>query len=144
MGEAPDRIERQVDVAASARRVWDLVTRPGWFVNDEEIADHQITPDGDADIVHDPVHGAFRIRAERLEPHGYAAFRWFCGDGGGSTLVEFWIEERDAGGVTLRVAESGFTSLEASEEDRRVRFEGDAVGWEMVLSLAAAHVEASR
>jgi hypothetical protein len=133
-----------VGVAASARQVWDLVRRPGWFVNDEEIADHRITPDGDTDIVHDPVHGAFRIRTEKLEPHGYAAFRWFGGDGKSSTLVEFWIEERGAGGVTLRVAESGFTSLEASEEARRPYVEEGAIGWEMVLSLAAAHVEASR
>ncbi|MFD6949991.1 MULTISPECIES: ATPase [unclassified Nocardiopsis] len=144
MDETLDRIERQVDIAASAQRVWDLVRRPGWFVSDGEILDHRTTRDGDADIVHDPVRGAFRIRTEKLEPPGYAAFRWFAGDGEASTLVEFWIEERGADGVTLRVAESGFASLEESEEERRMRVEGDAVVWEMGLSLAAAHVEASR
>ncbi|UOE22234.1 hypothetical protein NI17_013420 [Thermobifida halotolerans] len=45
MDETPDRIERQVDSAASAQRVWDPVSRPGWFVSDGEAVDHRITPD---------------------------------------------------------------------------------------------------
>ena len=138
-----DRIERQVDIAASARRVWDLVSRPGWFINDGAVIDHGIERDGDLAVVRDPVHGPFRIRTEKLDPPGYAAFRWLSDEGDGSTLVEFWIEERDGGGVTLRVAESGFSSLGGSEAERRRRVEDNTQGWEIELGAARSYLDPS-
>ncbi len=141
MDETPDRVERQVDIAAPPERVWELVTRPGWMINDGAIIDHEVERDGDVDVVHDTVHGTFRIRAERLEPHSYAAFRWLAGEGEGSTLMEFWIEERDAGGVTLRVAESGFSTLSGSEADRRRLLEETISGWELELSAARSYLD---
>ncbi|WP_049576103.1 SRPBCC domain-containing protein [Streptomyces sp. SBT349] len=136
-----DRIEREIAIAAPAERVWDLISRPGWFINDGAVIEHRIEDRGDLHIVHDPVHGAFPIRTESLDPPRYAAFRWLAeeGEGGGgaaSTLVEFWIDDARDGGVVLRVVESGFSSLGGSEEDRRRRIEENTEGW--VTELAAA------
>jgi len=143
MDGIPDRIERQVDIAAPALRVWDLVSRPGWFVNDGAVIDHAIEQDGDVSVVRDPVHGDFRVRTEKLDPPGYAAFRWLGGEEGGSTLVEFWIEELEAGGVTLRVAESGFSSLGGTETGRRRSIEENTRGWEEELGAARSFLDAS-
>ncbi|GAA1452401.1 SRPBCC domain-containing protein [Nocardiopsis tropica] len=143
MDEVSDRIERQVDIAAPARRVWELVSRPGWFINDGAVVDHVIEQDGDVSVVRDPVHGDFRIRTEKLDPPGYAAFRWLGGEEGGSTLVEFWIEELETGGVTLSVAESGFSSLGGTEAERRRRVEENTRGWEEELGAARSFLDAS-
>ena len=99
-----DRIDRQIDIDASAERVWALVSTPGWWINDGTIVDHEIERRGDLDVVHDPKHGAFPLRTEKLDPPRYAAFRWIPGrstdelEEGASTLTEFWIEEREGGG----------------------------------------------
>jgi len=57
------------------------------------------------------------------------------------TLVEFWVEERQAGGVTLRVLESGFSTLPVTEEQRRKNVEDNTKGWEEELAAARAFVE---
>ncbi|MDT0327877.1 SRPBCC domain-containing protein [Nocardiopsis lambiniae] len=136
-----DRIERAIDIDASVTRVWALITRPGWFINDGAIIDHAIERDGDIDIVRDPVHGDFRIRTEKLDPHRYAAFRWLDDDTDASTLVEFHLDELPAGGVRLRVVESGFATLGGTEAYRRRRFEQNAQGWEIELAAARDHLD---
>lgn len=146
-----DRIERRIDIAAPAERVWELAARPGWFINDGAISadgtGHEIEVDGDLAVVHDPVHGAFRIRTVRLDPPTYAAFRWTAGEAGGepggpSTLIEFWIEANAHGGVTLRVAESGFATFTDDDARRRARLEENTRGWEIELAAARALLEA--
>ena len=144
MTDATDSIERQIDIDAPAQRVWDLVSEPGWYINDGEIVAHRIERDGDVDVVHDPVHGAFRLRTVRLDPPRYVAFRWLSGETGPDgdetgTLVEFWLDERPAG-VTVRVVESGFASLGGTEEDRRRRLAENTDGWEVGLAAAARHL----
>ncbi|MGF9662900.1 ATPase [Arthrobacter crystallopoietes] len=139
-----DRIERQIDIEASAERVWELVSEPGWYINNGTIIEHRIERSGDVDIVHDPVHGAFPIRTEKLDAPRYAAFRWLAGSSregfreDESTLVEFWIDERPEGGVTLRVAESGFSTLPGGEEKRRKALEENTEGWNIELAAARA------
>ena len=32
-----DRIERSIDIDASAEKVWSLIARPGWWINEEEV-----------------------------------------------------------------------------------------------------------
>lgn len=136
-----DRIERQVDINATAERVWGLVSRPGWFINDGRVVDHRIEEVGDGEhLVHDPTHGEFRIRTEKLDPPHYAAFRWTGGEADQhieqrSTLVEFWIRERP-GGVTLKVLESGFDKLGVTEEERRRQVADNTEGWETELEAA--------
>lgn len=32
-----DRIDRSIDIDAPAGRVWDLVARPGWWINEGDV-----------------------------------------------------------------------------------------------------------
>lgn len=143
-----DRIERQIEIAASAQRVWELISRPGWFINDGAVIDHRIEHRGDVAVVHDPVHGAFPIVTVRLDPPRYAAFRWLSEQGTEtdltstpSTLVEFWIEQTSPDAVLLRVVESGFASLAATEAQRRRMVEENTSGWETELTAARAYLD---
>lgn len=137
-----DSVERHVDIDASPERVWELLTRPGWFVNDGEIVAHDVEDLGDGvHLVTDPVHGSFRIERVALEPHTRAAFRWHRGIDADdpATLVEFHLEERPAG-VRLTVVESGLQGLGA---DRRLR-EQQAQRWSEELATARAHTDPAR
>lgn len=137
-----DRIERQVDIDATVERVWDLVSRPGWFINDGRVVDHHLEEVGDGvHIVHDPTYGEFRVRTEKLEPPYHAVFRWLGREvEEQSTQVEIWVEER-VGGVTLTVAESGFERLGLAETELRRHIAERTEGWETELAAAKAFVE---
>lgn len=147
MNEETDRIERSIHITADANRVWQLVSEPGWWINDGRITEHRIEPDGDVATVHDPVHGAFPIRTVQLDPPRYAAFRWLVADGAGravedqSTLIEFWVEEQRGGGVLLRVVESGLDALDATEDQRRRELEDHTKGWELELAAARTFLD---
>jgi uncharacterized protein YndB with AHSA1/START domain len=144
----PDAIERSIDIDAPAERVWGLISEPGWYINEGEIRPHRIERvDDDLVVVHDEKHGAFPIRTVALDPPRYAAFRWEAGHGspegapsGATTLIEFWLVER-AGGVTLRVVESGFATFGDDEAARRVAFEENSEGWATELEAARRHLE---
>jgi uncharacterized protein YndB with AHSA1/START domain len=150
-----DRIEQQIEIDATAVRVWELISTPGWWINDGEIVTHRLEQRGSRVVVHDPVHGAFVLEVEALEPPRYAAYRWFSGapsaahaettlDAGSSTLVEFWIEDRGDGGVSLRVAESGFEQLDRTAEERRKMFDENTEGWTIELAAARSYSTADR
>lgn len=147
MNETVDVIERQVEIDASAERVWELIARPGWFINAGTIVDHPTDDLGDGlSVVHVAEFGDFRIRTEKLDPPRYAAFRWLSGKGetagqAGSTLVEFRIEPRPDTGVSLRVTESGFSTLPISESERRRKVSENTEGWEEELAAAKKYVE---
>lgn len=142
METSTDRIEREISIEASPQRVWELVSRPGWWINDGEVVDHPFDPDSDVNVISHPVHGDFRIKTVSLDAPRYAAFRWLGDDAGAaSTLVEFWIDGGDSG-VTLRVVESGFDSLGVTEEERRKQVEGNTEGW--LIELEAARNWAGR
>jgi uncharacterized protein YndB with AHSA1/START domain len=144
-----DRIERRIDIDADAARVWELISRPGWWINDGTIIDHAVDHvaddtmgGGDVSVIHHETYGDFRIGTVTLDAPRHAAFRWLSGESdtesspeGGSTLVEFWVEDR-AGGVTLRVVESGFASLNVSDEARRKNIDENTDGWEQELAAA--------
>jgi uncharacterized protein YndB with AHSA1/START domain len=153
-----DRVERSIAITAGVERVWDLVTRPGWWINDGEVADagsgppgeasragpgaHRIERDGDLCRVHDPTCGEFEILVVKLEPRTYAAFRWRS-DGvtrsvdGPTTLVEFWLDDHGDGTVTVRVVESGFDGLDSAEDVRRANRDGNDKGWRQELGALA-------
>jgi uncharacterized protein YndB with AHSA1/START domain len=148
MSDPTDRIEREIEIDATAERVWQLVSQPGWWINDGEIVDHKVERVGDLDIVHDPTHGEFRLRTERLDPSRYAAFRWIAREpdqsgNESSTLTEFWIDDREGDGVTLRVVESGFDSLDVTDEQRRQQLDENTEGWQLELAAARAFAESA-
>ncbi|OSZ57258.1 ATPase, partial [Streptomyces pharetrae CZA14] len=47
-----DRIVRQIDIDAPADRVWELVARPGWYINDGTVeAEPELRHEGDVAVV---------------------------------------------------------------------------------------------
>ena len=148
MAETPDRIERSIDIATTAERLWELVSEPGWWINDGALRPHRIVPEGHLVLVEDETHGAFRLRVGPHEAPRRAVFAWVPHGGGGSpigtgaTTVEFRIEDRP-GGVRLTVVESGFASLDLPEERRRRNHAENTDGWAIELEVARRSAEAT-
>jgi uncharacterized protein YndB with AHSA1/START domain len=138
-----DAIERSIDIDAPPERVWDLISIPGWWINEGEYREHVIEHVDGIDLVTDPVHGVFAIVTQKLDAPRYAAFRWLddrdhrSPDAPGTT-TEFWIDDRE-NGVTLRVRESGFMSLGKSQEEVRKRIDDNTEGWAKELEVARKH-----
>jgi uncharacterized protein YndB with AHSA1/START domain len=141
-----DSVARQIDIDAPPDRVWDLVVRPGWYVNDGTIAaEPELRHEGDVTVVVDPELGESRFRTVRLDKPRYAAFRWLHApypEASEGTLVEFWVDERADGGVTLRVLESGFSRLSEDVAVWLEEREAHDRGWTQELASAKAYVEA--
>ena len=138
-----DRIDRSIDIDASAERVWALVSRPGWWINEGTVdPEPDLTVDGADAVLHHPAYGEFRLQVLESRPHSYVSYRWIDLGVDAGTLVEFWIEPR-ADGVTLRVAESGFSGLGQARADWLKHHEGNVEGWRQELGAAKAFVEGS-
>lgn len=150
-----DRIEREITIAAPRSHVWELVSEPGWWINDGAITAHEIEPDGpDRVIVHDPGHGRFVVAIVDQRPQEYAAFRWYSGPSAArrlgelvedaSTLVEFFVSSEGSDMTRLRVVESGFAHLDEEAQRRRMMFEENTAGWSIELLAISRHVEGVR
>jgi len=143
--ELIDRIDRQIEIEASAEKVWDLVSRPGWWINEQEVDPNPVLRQ-EGDDLHVLVHekyGEFRLQTLDADRPRYVAFRWIdnvAPDSG--TTVEFWIDEHD-GGVTLRVAETGFASLRKDRAAIENQVRENTHGWEMELEAARRFVTAT-
>ena len=143
----PDQIEREVVIKAPVERVWALITEAEhvgtWF--GEAGAEIDLRPGGEMSMSWEE-HGTVHARIERVDPPRVFSYRWApYPDPGGkepvegnSTLVEFTLaEEGDA--TRLRVVESGFTTLDATEEQRLKLREGNVEGWEAELGDLAEY-----
>lgn len=133
-----DRIEQEITINASLDRVWELVSRPGWWVPAEFEQPYELTPGAKTERVSEK-WGRFVIEVVRIDPQMYAAFRWasmFPGEepaSGKSTLVEFAVKPAgDA--VSVTVTESGFGALDATEAMRKTGFEDNTKGWGLELA----------
>ncbi|EPH41649.1 putative Serine/threonine-protein kinase BRI1-like 1 [Streptomyces aurantiacus JA 4570] len=142
-----DRIEREIVIHAPLARVWELVSSPGWWVNDgDEDGARDVRSENGLDVVVDPKYGSFPVRTVAAEPPTYIAYEWASGFPGqvpvegNATRVEFRLEAR-GDDVVLRVVESGFASLEAPFDERKRNFEGNVEGWAQQLSLARRRAE---
>jgi uncharacterized protein YndB with AHSA1/START domain len=136
-----DRIDRSIDIDAPPERVWELVSRPGWWINEGAVdpePDLRVT-EGHAVLRH-PAYGEFRLEVLASRPPSYVSYHWLDPEATAGTLVEFWVEPRE-GGVTLRVAESGFSRLGKAREDWIAHREGNVEGWASELAAARTWVE---
>jgi uncharacterized protein YndB with AHSA1/START domain len=142
-----DRIEREVVIDAPVERVWALVTEAEhvgtWF--GDAGAEIDLRPGGEM-VLRWAEHGAAQGRVEQVEPPHRFSYRWAPfkepggtePTGGNSTLVEFTLAaEGDA--TRVRVVESGFESLDASDAQRRENLEGNREGWEIELGHLVEH-----
>lgn len=76
-----DRIERSIDIDATAEKVWSLIERPGWWINEGEIeSDREVRREGEADVVVHPKYGEFRLLTLASEPPRHLAVTWLDGD----------------------------------------------------------------
>ena len=137
----PDQIERETVIDAPVERVWELITEPEhvgrWF--GDAGAEIDLRPGGEM-VIRWAEHGTSRGRVVDVRPHTRFAFRWapFKVPAGGepvdgnSTLVEFTLAPEGAG-TRLRVVESGFASLAASDEQLAKNYASNSGGWRTEL-----------
>jgi uncharacterized protein YndB with AHSA1/START domain len=91
-------------------------------------------------------YGDFPVRVEKVEPPTYVAYRWASAFPGeelredNSTLVEFTLTSED-GKTRLRVVESGFSTLNTSEDLRENAVRFNTEGWPQVFDMLKGRVE---
>ncbi|MEU7482017.1 SRPBCC domain-containing protein [Lentzea sp. NPDC042327] len=138
-----DRIERETLIEASLDRVWQLVTEPGFWVASQPSG---TAVEGETTLCRNEQHGDYPVRVETVTPQSYVAYRWASAFAGAeltadnTTLVEFTLTPEGAG-VRLRVVESGFAALAASEEVRVRAHEDNTGGWAEVLEAFTKKAE---
>ncbi|QDP94684.1 ATPase [Microlunatus elymi] len=143
-----DRIEKNIKINAGPEKVFEIVSRPGWWINDGTEIDPEpdLRQEGDVTVVSSPKLGEYRMQTVASDPPHYVAIRWHhqLPDDGikRSTLVEFRLEPQPDG-VLLSVVESGFSKLQKPREDWLADRAGNTEGWELELGLVRALVEAS-
>jgi uncharacterized protein YndB with AHSA1/START domain len=134
----PEQIEREVVVAAPVERVWAALTQAEhigrWF--GDAGAEVDLRPGGSL-VCHWAHYGSVHAVIERVEPQRFFSYRWARPAGaeprdGNSTLVEFTLTP-EGEGTRLRVVESGFRTLESSDEEQAKYAEGNVEGWKMEL-----------
>jgi uncharacterized protein YndB with AHSA1/START domain len=126
-----DTIERDILIRAPIERVWEIVTTPEhmgqWF------GDAGASRTGDVITMAWEKHGEADLEIVREEPPSVFAYRWDANvKEAGQTLVEFTLTTEDSG-TRVRVVESGFASLNATDDVRAELREGNVGGWEHEL-----------
>ncbi|MFG2569909.1 SRPBCC domain-containing protein [Streptomyces sp. NPDC048567] len=141
-----DRIESETLIAAPLERVWSLVAQPGFWVADKTRLPGTVAKEGESMTARNTEHGDFPVRVEKVEPPTYLAYRWTSAFPGeelredNSTLVEFTLTP-EGEGTRLRVVESGFAALAASEELRSRNLKDHAGGWPLELDALKSRAE---
>ncbi len=142
-----DRIEQRVTVRATVDAVWQLVTRPGWWLPGSK-AEPARGP-GRVTVEYGTDKRPYVVDVVRVEPKGYVSYRWASAFGGAvpvpgrSTLVEFYV--RPAGDdVGVTVVESGFASLDLPDALREDEWKGNTGGWQYEMAGLRARTEQGR
>ena len=142
---AQDRIEREILIEAPRERVWDVLTNPEhvakWFGDAAEI---DLQPGGKAAFGW-AGHGTYKAVVERVEPPEFFSYRWARKTGtapaaGEATLVEFNLSAHE-NGTLLRVVETGFASLNVTEEEQAKASEENTEGWKSELAELKQYAE---
>jgi len=148
-----DTIERDIFIAAPVEKVWELISVPGWWINDgpldldsvERLAD-------DRAVVHYPSAGDFLVERLAADAPRTATFRWLVSGAEAQradakpdqflyTRVTFTLTP-EPGGTRLAVTESGFATAAMDERARGRAYADNAEGWEIELDTARAYLEA--
>ena len=142
-----DRIEQRITIRATHDKVWQLVTRPGWWLPGSN-AEPARGP-GRVTVGYGDDRRPYVVDVIRVEPQGYVSFRWASAFGGAepgpgkSTLVEFYVRPiGDEIGVT--VVESGFTALDLPEPLREDERKGNTGGWQYEMAGLRTRAEQRR
>jgi uncharacterized protein YndB with AHSA1/START domain len=142
----PDRIEREIVVAAAAERLWELLTRPEhigrWFEGMDVEVD--LRPGGTM-VLTNQEFGKFHAIVDKVEPPRRFAYRWARHPDtpvteGTATRVEFTLTP-EGNRTRLRVAESGFTGTDAVKVDQQRHAEANSQGWLQVLDSLRRYTE---
>jgi len=146
---AEDRIEREIVVAATQQRVWEIITRAEhvgeWFGDSAEI---DLRPGG-AIVLRWDTYGTVYGTIEKVDEPRYFSYRWFPGkteekpSAENSTLVEFTLTPQ-GGQTQVRVVESGFSRLVMNEAERAEQFKDNTEGWAIQLHDLQHYVEQLR
>lgn len=139
-----DRIEQRVTVRAAQDTVWQLVTRPGWWLPGSTAKPAR--GPGRVTVGYGADQRPYVIDVVRVEPRGYVSFRWASAFGGAApapgraTLVEFYL--RPAGDeVGVTVVESGFASLDLPDVLREDEWKGNTGGWQYEMAGLRSRAE---
>lgn len=145
-------IRQSIEIDAPIETVWELVSEPGWWINDGELERHEVSLSAEADgtmtaEVRGHSSGTWRLVVVELIENEYAAFRWASHAGSdrdatgpaGSTLVEFTLRQASAH-VIVEVVESGFDQLDIGPEKIAANHRDNDEGWgqELVALRSAA------
>ena len=147
-----DTIERDIFIAAPIEKVWELISVPGWWINDgpldlgsvERLAD-------DRAVVHHPDAGDLLVERLAADAPRTATFRWLvsgaqvqrpdaAADQFLYTRVTFTLTT-EPGGTRLAVTESGFATAAMDEKARGRAYADNSEGWEIELGAAKAYLE---
>jgi uncharacterized protein YndB with AHSA1/START domain len=150
-----DTIERDIFIAAPIEKVWELISVPGWWINDgtldldsvERLAD-------DRAVVHHPHAGDLLVERLGADAPRTATFRWLVSGAEGRrpdaaedqflyTRVTFTLTP-ELSGTRLAVTESGFATAAMEEKARRRAHADNSEGWEIELGAARAYLETPR
>jgi uncharacterized protein YndB with AHSA1/START domain len=141
----PDRIERDIMIAAPIERVWAVITEPEhvgrWF--GDAGAKIDLRPGGEFRCSWEKYGSALGV-VVKVEPPTFFSYRWArpLGSSVGpdnSTLVEFTLTP-EGKGTRLRVVESGFRDLNLSDEDRAKYAGENYEGWGKELEELAGYI----
>ena len=147
-----DTIERDIFIAASAEEVWDLVSVPGWWINDGTLDLDSVEPLGDdRAVVHHPDAGDLLIERLAADAPRTVTFRWLVSGAEARradaaedqflyTRVTFTLTP-EPGGTRLAVTESGFATASMEEKARRRAYTDNSEGWEIELEAARSYLE---
>jgi uncharacterized protein YndB with AHSA1/START domain len=147
-----DTIERDIFIAAPAEKAWELVSVPGWWINNgtldpgsvEWLAD-------DRAVVHHSEAGDLFVERLAAEAPRTATFRWLVNgaevrraeapeDQLLYTRVTFTLTP-ESGGTRLAVTESGFATAAMEEKARRRAHAENSKHWGIELDAARAYLE---
>lgn len=144
----PTTIEKEILIEAPVEVVWRVITEPKqireWFTDQAEV-DLRVGGKG----VLTPRQGEpFLLQVEALEPPRRFAFRWVRRPdtvvrSDNSFLVEF-ILQAENGHTRLRVVESGFETIDWSDDDKASYADDHAQGWPAILVRLRDYVASIR